>query len=219
MTIYDTSRKHMVDSQILTNGVTNSAIVDAFSTVPRELFVADELKPMAYTDEDLDLRNGEFLIEPMVLAKMMQESGIGPDDIVLSVGDSCGYATAILSGLASTVVAVESQPGLFDKARTVWNDQGLCNIAVVGCGSEGGAREYGPYSVVFIAGAVAKVPELLLEQLSGHGRLVAVVRPNPRAQGHAAIVERSGESFSTRNAFGASTPYIGRYAPKEEFAF
>src|SRR6185312_17139031 len=103
---YRAARLNMVESQLRTNKVTDEAILDAFLDVPRERFVPDHLAGIAYNDEDIPLGGGRYLLEPMVLARLLQLAGIGPEDGVLEIGAATGYATAILSRLAARVVAV-----------------------------------------------------------------------------------------------------------------
>ena len=89
---YRAARLNMVESQLRTNKVTDEAVLDAFLAVPRERFVPDHLDGIAYVDEDIPLGGGRFLLEPMVLARLMQIAAIGPEDGVLVIGAATGYA-------------------------------------------------------------------------------------------------------------------------------
>ena len=109
---YRAARLNMVESQLRTNKVTDEAVLDAFLAVPRERFVPDHLAGIAYVDEDIPLGGGRFLMEPMVLARLMQLAAIGPEDGVLEIGAATGYAAALWRGWRARVVAVESDAGL-----------------------------------------------------------------------------------------------------------
>ena len=98
-------RRNMVNCQLQTNGVASGDILAAFEAVPREAFVPENLRGVAYVDEDLRLPDGNFLIEPLVLARMLQAAEPQPHDRALVIGDATGYAAAILSRLARTVPA------------------------------------------------------------------------------------------------------------------
>ncbi|HKW55649.1 MAG TPA: rRNA adenine N-6-methyltransferase family protein, partial [Stellaceae bacterium] len=104
---FGAARLTMVESQLRPNKVTDQAVLDAFLAVPRERFVPPALAATAYVDDDLPLGGGRFLIEPMVLARLIQLAEIGPDDVVLEIGAGTGYGTAIAARLARRVVGVE----------------------------------------------------------------------------------------------------------------
>ena len=86
------------------------------SKIPRELFVPKASRGIAYVDEDIPVAKGRYLIEPMVIARLLQEARVKPTDIVLDVGAGTGYASALLSRLAATVVALESDAELAARA-------------------------------------------------------------------------------------------------------
>ena len=104
------ARLNMVEGQLRTNKVTDEAVLEGFLTTPRERFVPSHLRGIAYVDDDIPLGNGRYLIEPMVLARLLQLAEIGKSDKVLEIGCATGYATAILARIAASVVAVESDP-------------------------------------------------------------------------------------------------------------
>lgn len=221
MNNYAQARKSMVDSQLAPNAVIDARILNIFGTVPREAFVPAGKKGMAYLDEDLPLGAGAFLMEPLVHARMVQAANPGPNDSVLNIGDRTGYSSAVLSDLVSTVVTVEARAGgTLAGARQVWDDLGYCNIAVLTGKECVGCPEHGPYNLIFINGAVAEVPEALLSQLAPHGRLAAVVRPQPNAAGRITVIEKSGEGRCSTGRFqDAATPYVPGLEPADSFVF
>src|SRR5262245_25537828 len=104
---YAAARLNMVESQIRTNKVTDERIVDAMMTLPRERFVPKQLRGIAYVDDDIQIASGRYLMEPMVLARLLQIAGVTARDIVLAIGVGAGYDAAVLSRLSATVVALE----------------------------------------------------------------------------------------------------------------
>src|SRR5689334_20092089 len=100
-------RTKMVDGQLRTTDVTVPAILEAMLTLPRENFVDERRKPLAYLDEDIEIAPGRYLMEPSPFAKLLQLAEIGPSDRVLDVGSGTGYSAAVLSRLAGSVVALE----------------------------------------------------------------------------------------------------------------
>ncbi len=128
---YSAARLNMVESQLRTNKVTNERVLDAFLAVPRERFVAPALAGIAYVDDDVPLGGGRFLLEPMVLARLLQLAAIEPDDSVLEIGAATGYVTALLARLAARVVAVECDGKLLATARTRLQELLVSNVTLV----------------------------------------------------------------------------------------
>ena len=105
---FSAARRNMVERQVRTNKVTDEAVLEALAQVPRERFVPEEFRKVAYIDEDVPLGGGRYLMEPMVFARLVQAAQLQPVGRVLDLGCSCGYSTAILSRLANRVIALES---------------------------------------------------------------------------------------------------------------
>ncbi|MEZ5813406.1 MAG: protein-L-isoaspartate O-methyltransferase [Alphaproteobacteria bacterium] len=214
------ARKNMVDCQIRPNGVVMPELLEAFETVPRELFVPTNYRNMACNDEDIPLGEGRYLLEPAVHAKMLQALEPQPDDVVLLIGGGIGYGAAILSSLVSTVVVVESQTKLIEWANKAWDETGLCNIASFEGPLEEGVPKNAPYDSIVINGAVSAVPEQILAQLVPGGRLVCIVREAGQGIGQARLFRKSKDGkCSSFTLFDAGTPYLKGFEPKPDFRF
>ncbi len=123
MSGFSTARQKMVDGQVRPSDVTDIRILDAMLAVPREAFVPASKQALAYLDLDLDVGEGgsagRFLIQPAVLAKMLQAAEIKETDRVLVVGCATGYAAAVIGRFASLVTATESDPALAARAKAL----------------------------------------------------------------------------------------------------
>jgi protein-L-isoaspartate(D-aspartate) O-methyltransferase len=215
---FATARLNMVEGQVRPNKVVDQRVVDAMMAVPREQFVPKAARGVAYVDEDIPVAPGRYLIEPMVLGRMLQEARLAPEDIVLVIGAGTGYSAAVLSRIAATVVAVESDADLARRASATLQEQGAENAVVVEAPLADGYPKQAPYDVVIIDGAVAEVPEALLGQLAEGGRLVGVVAPDGRL-GRAMLYERRGGAVAGRVLFEAGTPLLPGFSPAARFVF
>ncbi len=116
---YALARLNMVESQIRTNKVTDAGVVGAFESLPREQFVPKAKRGIAYADEALEVGAGRYLLEPMVLARLIQSALPLPGDVALDVACGTGYATALLSRLVSTVVGVDDLADLVERGNGI----------------------------------------------------------------------------------------------------
>src|SRR3712207_4374144 len=157
MTDFVAARVNMVEGQIRPNKVTDERLLEALLKLPRERFAPGPLRAVAYIDDDLPLGNGRFLIEPMVLARLLQEAQIGPRDRVLDIGCASGYSTALIAGLAGFVVSLESDPGLAAHARQALAEMGLRNATLVEAPLDRGYAAEAPYDVILISGSVVEI--------------------------------------------------------------
>ncbi|MSO99290.1 MAG: protein-L-isoaspartate O-methyltransferase [Rhodospirillaceae bacterium] len=211
------ARRNMVARQIKTNRVTDPLVIEAISAVPREKFLPSEQRQFAYVDEDLRIGGGRVIMEPMVLARLLQLAEVQPGDNALVIGAGAGYSTAVLAHIASSVVAVESDATLAARASQVLAELNVDTAAVVTGDLTRGKPEQGPFDVIFINGSVDMIPDALKQQLADNGRLVCIVREGPI--GRATLVSRTGNSFSQRQEFDASTPVLPGFVKQPGFVF
>ncbi|MCL6707932.1 protein-L-isoaspartate O-methyltransferase [Pseudomonas sp. R2.Fl] len=214
---YQAARTKMVENQIRTTDVTSHSVLNAFLTVPREAFVPDALKPLAYIDEDMQVAPGRYIMEPSPLAKLLQLGQIGKGDVVLEIGCGAGYAAALLSELAGSVVAIETDEALAAQATATLSKLGCDNVAVVTGPLEAGYPAEAPYDLIFINGAVEIVPETLIDQLREGGRLVAVVGYGNSAR--ATVIVRAGGTYSKSEYFNAAVKPLPGFRRAVEFVF
>ncbi|GAA2866652.1 protein-L-isoaspartate(D-aspartate) O-methyltransferase [Aminobacter niigataensis] len=216
-------RVKMVDGQVRTTDVTDAAILSAMLSVPREAFVDSAQRELAYIDEDLrygvtaDSDQPRYLMEPSPFAKLAQLAEIGPRDFVLDVGSGTGYSAAVLSKLAISVIALESDPTLAATATSTLSSLGCDNVVVVSGPLAAGYASQAPYDVIFVGGSVEQVPDALLAQLKEGGRLVAVEgRGNA---GVASVYLKADGNVTARRAFNAAVKPLPGFNRTREFEF
>jgi protein-L-isoaspartate(D-aspartate) O-methyltransferase len=210
MSGFSTARQKMVDGQVRPSDVTDIRILDAMLTVPREAFVPENRRALAYLDLNLDISEGgsakRFLIQPAVSAKMLQTADIKNTDNVLVAGCATGYTAALVARIAARVTATETDPEHAAKARDLLAQLGLENVTFRAAAPGDGDPANAPYDVIVLDGATEIVPDRLYGQLAEGGRLVgifAMTQP-PRAS----IVTRFHGDFGNRPLFDASVPVL-----------
>jgi protein-L-isoaspartate(D-aspartate) O-methyltransferase len=221
MSGFSSARQKMVDGQVRPSDVTDIRIIDTMLALPREAFVPENLRALAYLDLDLDVSEGgaakRFLIKPVVTAKMLQAAEVKDTDNVLVVGCASGYTVALVAKLAARVTATESESSLAAKATDVLATLGLGNVTIrVAAAAEGDSAD-APYDVIVLNGATEIVPEGLYRQLKDGGRLVGVFamsRP-PRAT----IVTHSHHDYGNRVLFDATVPVLPGLERPPAFVF
>ena len=218
MTGYEAARANMIERQLQPNKVTDERLIDAFASVRREAFVPERLSAIAYTDDDLPLGDGRYLMAPMVAARLLQAAEVRRNDNALVVGAGVCYEAALLATLCRGVVALESDPTLARQGRAALVEHRMPNVNVVEDAQAQGSRVRPAYDVIFFGGAVAEIPSEISTQLAEGGRMVAVVKPDP-GPGRATIVTRTGGTLAARVMFDAATPLLPGFAKKPAFVF
>jgi len=219
MTDFALARRNMVDSQLRPNRVTNAALLAALGELPRERFLPDGLRSVAYADDDVPLGNGRFMMEPMVLARLLQSLQPQAGDKAMVVAAGRGYGAAILARLTKSVVAVEADSGLAAAAQRILGELGVSGVQQVAGDAEKGAPASGPYDVILIEGGVRDVPAAIVDQLAEGGRLATVVCDPSGALGVAQLFVKQGGVTSGRPLFDAGTPPLPGFARPLRFTF
>jgi len=169
------AKRQMLKEHLTGRGITNARILSAFGVIPREEFVPERYRNLAYADMPLEIGEGQTISQPYTVAFMTQLLDPQPEDVVLEIGTGSGYQAAILSKLVKKVYTIEYIESLAKGAEEVLKRLGYENIKViVGDGSKG-LPEYAPYDGIIITAAAPGIPKPLLEQLRVGGRLVAPV--------------------------------------------
>jgi protein-L-isoaspartate(D-aspartate) O-methyltransferase len=214
---YGAARRNMIESQLRPNRVTDQAVLDALAAVPREIFVPEALRGVAYVDEDIPLGGGRFLMEPLTLARLLQMAAIRPADGMLIVGAGPGYSAAVAGRLARRVIALESDQALATRASGLLKVLGVGNVNVVEGSLGAGVPALAPYDVILFDGSVATIPPAVSDQLAEGGRLVAVV--NGAAIGRTVLMVRAAGALMRRSEFDAAVPPLPGFEAAPTFVF
>jgi protein-L-isoaspartate(D-aspartate) O-methyltransferase len=182
--------ERMLREQIVARGVTDRRVLDAFRSVPRELFVPPHLRYAAYKDSPLPLVRGQTISQPFIVALMTEMLQLRGDEKVLEIGTGSGYQTAILSRLARIVYSAEVEPELSQTAADRLGQLGITNV-VLGTGNGVEIfREHAPFDAILSAAAPEELPEELVDQLVDGGRCIIPVGAADLQ--HLWLIERRG---------------------------
>jgi protein-L-isoaspartate(D-aspartate) O-methyltransferase len=181
----------MVEEQLRGHDVTDERVLAAMGRVPRELFVPEVERALAYTDQPLDIGCGQTISQPAMVALICEAAAVHPGAKVLDVGTGSGYQAAVLAELGADVHTIERIEKLAAHASESLESAGYGDVKVhVGDGSLGLPAE-APFDAVVVAAAAPRAPQALYDQLVVGGRLVVPVG-GPRGQ-RLEVVVRSPE--------------------------
>ncbi|MFL6248354.1 MAG: protein-L-isoaspartate(D-aspartate) O-methyltransferase [Thermoanaerobaculia bacterium] len=184
----------MIEQQIAARGIADPRVLDAFRSVPRELFVPPALRASAYDDTALPLARGQTISQPFIVALMTEALHLRGDEIVLEIGTGSGYQTAILGRLVRHVYSAEVEPDLAATVRERLERLGITNVTLaVGNGLEI-FREYAPFDAILSAAAPVRFPEELIDQLADGGRCIIPIGAHDYQ--HLWLVEKRGGHVS-----------------------
>ena len=218
MSVHETARANMIESQLRPNKLTDERLIEAFSRLRRELFVPEPLRGVAYVDEDLPLGRGRYLMEPMVAARLLQALMPDRKETALAVGAGVGYEAALLASLTRSVIALEEDEELARLGRAALVDHRIASVIYVETPLAAGHRQRAPYDVILFGSAAAEIPPEVAAQLAEGGRMAAVLRPGP-GMGRATLTTRTGGVLAQRVIFDAATPLLPGFVPKSAFVF
>jgi len=212
---YADARRRMVDGQIRPNKVNDTRLLDALGDLPRERFLPPPLRARAYTDEDVPLPGGRAMMEPMVLARMVQLLRVRAGERALVVGSGTGYGAAVLARMGAAVTAVEDDEALAGIAREAFSEC-LPPAAVRTANDLPSDGEL--FDAVLVEGAVPAVPDRVANLVAEGGRLAAAVGGGGRG-GTAVLGQRLGGAFTVTPMFDCAVAALPAFARPARFVF
>ncbi|MDQ7775968.1 protein-L-isoaspartate O-methyltransferase family protein [Paracoccus aminovorans] len=215
MTDFAQRRTMMVDTQVRPNEVTSYPVIEAMLTVPREQFVPDSRRDVAYAGENIDLAPDRVLLEPRTLGRMMDVLALQNSDLVLDVACGYGYGAAVMARIAEAVVAVESDEAMAAEAESRLAAQDVFNVAVVRGPLAEGCASQAPYDAILVEGAIEIFPDALAEQLREGGRVVALFREGNL--GTVRLGRKLDGRVNWRFSFNAGAPLLPGFAKPRGF--
>ena len=207
----DDLREGMVERQIRRRGIDDPAVLAAFRQVPREDFVPEAIREFAYEDGPLPIGQGQTISQPYIVALMIDAAEVSPGDRVLEVGAGSGYAAAVISRIAASVVGIERQHDLVQIARERVDRLGYRNVRIVEGDGTLGWPENAPFEAILAAASGKHIPKPLVDQLAPGGRLVMPIGDPGGVQELIKVLKRP-DGTTTRESLGRVrfVPLIGQ---------
>lgn len=202
----ENKRERMLERHLKARGIEDAAVLQAMREVPREAFLPEEMREVAYQDAPLPIGEGQTISQPYIVALMTQLLEPHRSDRVLEVGTGSGYAAAVLSRIVKMVYTVERHPSLVHGAQAVFDRLGYDNIRVRQGDGRFGWPEESPFEAVVVTAAARRIPPALTTQLAVGGRLVIPVGPQDVQE--LRLVRRTAE-----NAYDTATRLPVRFVP------
>ena len=215
----DIMKRNMIESQLKPIGINNDFILSIFEKIPREIFIKEDLKSIAYHDGDIEIIDGRWLLSSHKLAKFISCLEYSQNDVILEIGSGVGYSTAILESLASIVVGIEKDNKLRKYANNIMAEIGLDRAIIIEGEHNKGHKKSAPYDKIFIFGSVPSVPEILLQQLSDKGNLVCAIRDYNSASSKAVVFTKNKGIISSSILFETYVPKMPGFEEKLDFEF
>ncbi len=218
----DIARFNMIEQQIRPWEVLDGQVLSLLSVVKREDFAPMAHKALAFVDMEIPLKDashpGQVMLAPRIEARFLQNAAVQSTDKVLEIGTGSGYMAALLAHQAASVISFELDPTLALQARANLQAAGVHNVEVRQADGCQGAPAEGPFDVIMLSGSVPDVPQVLLNQLSIGGRLLAVVGEDPVMR--ASVITRTADQqWQTSEPWDTVAPRLQGFPEHNRFSF
>jgi protein-L-isoaspartate(D-aspartate) O-methyltransferase len=218
----DIARFNMIEQQIRPWEVLDGQVLSLLTEVKRENFAPMAHKALAFVDMEIPLQTdgeaGQVMLAPRVEARFLQNAAVKHTDKVMEIGTGSGYMAALLAHQAASVLSFELDPALAQQARANLQAAGIHNAEVRQADGCQGAPADGPFDVIMLSGSVPEVPQVLLNQLSIGGRLLAVVGDDPVMR--ASVITRTAkQQWQTSEPWDTLAPRLQGFPEHKRFSF
>lgn len=216
---FETARHNMIEQQIRPWKILDQRALNTICAIPREKFVPDHLKMLAFSDTELPIGHNQHMLAPKMEALTLQSMQIQPEDKILEIGTGSGYMTALLASQGGKVYTIELHRELSEQAGKRLADLGIDNVEYIVGNGVNGLEQNAPYDVIVMTGALPELPDTLKHQLSpNNGRLFAITGEAPAMQ--VSIITRISESqWSEEVLLETVVPVLEELPEVDHFVF
>lgn len=212
------ARFNMVEQQVRPWEVLDPRVLELMENTPREAFVPEDYIDLAYADTEIPLGDGEEMLAPKIVGRMLQALDIGEHDIALEIGSGSGYFTALLAKSCRQVYSVEIHQVLSQQAQKNLAAQNINNVELETGDAAQGWAKHAPYDVIAITGSMPVLPDTFQQSLQRGGRLVAIVGDAPIMQ--VILIQRTGDNeWSRETLFETEIKPLQHATQPQRFTF
>lgn len=212
------AKTNMIKQQLRPSGVLDESILSLFDQLPRESFVPEPYKAIAYADYMIPISNDQAMLSPVLEAKILEVLNIQPNEKVLEVGTGAGYLTALLAKMAYHVYSVDYHDQYTQHIHENLAELSINNVTLQLGNATHGWKKQQPYDVIVITGSLDFLPTQFQQQLTIGGRIFAVINSGPAM--HAHIIKRNSEqSWDNTILFETAIPPFAEALKKSRFVF
>lgn len=215
---FEQARFNMVQQQIRPWEVLDQRVLELINRIPRDQFVPDEYRGLAYADIEIPIGHDQQMMFPRVEGRMLQALNIQPADRILEIGTGSGYVTTCLAKLGGKVISLDIHSEFTERARPRLESLGIENVELRTADGLAEDVKGGPFDVIAVTGSLPLVPDMLKNQLSIGGRLFAVAGEAPAME--ASLITRVGDSaWRVEGLFETELAALVNAPQAEQFQF
>ncbi|HHH48102.1 MAG TPA: protein-L-isoaspartate O-methyltransferase [Gammaproteobacteria bacterium] len=215
---FEQARFNMIEQQIRPAEVLDYGVLDTIAATPREDFVPEDFRELAFSDINIPIGDGEVMMKPLMEARLLQALNVQPDDKILEIGTGSGYFTALLAKLGQRVDSIEIDPTLLQQARARLEAHGIDNASLIEGDGARGWDDGGNYDVIAITGSLPSLPEGLKQKLTVGGRLIAIIGTAPVME-VTLITRLSDDQWTTDALYETELPALRNTEQPQGFVF
>ena len=215
---YEKARFNMVEQQVRPWEVMDARVLRVMEEMPREIFVSEDYKGLAYADIEVPIGHGHHMLKPTIVGRMLQALNIKPTDTILEIGTGSGYVTACLATLGKSVISIEIHEDIATQAADNLAKLDLKNITLITADALKNIPKQAPFDVIAVTGSIPDCQQILPKELNDGGRLFMITGETPAMQ--AELVTRvKGDIFKQETLFETDVEALDNAPKKEAFSF
>ncbi|MCW8906617.1 MAG: protein-L-isoaspartate O-methyltransferase [Sedimenticola sp.] len=189
---YEKARFNMVEQQVRPWEVLDAQVLELIGSMPREHFVPEKYRGLAYADIEVPLGDGQKMMFPRVEGRILQALDVQPEETVLEIGTGSGYLTACLARMGGSVISQDINPEFTEQARKKLAELGIENVQLRTTDSLSDDVESGPFDAIAVTGSLPTIPDNLKQRLTVGGRMFIITGESPVMTAY--LVTRRGDN-------------------------
>ncbi len=215
---FEQARFNMIEQQIRPAEVLDYRVLDTIAATPRENFVPEDYRELAFSDINIPISDDEIMMKPIMEARLLQALDVQSSDKILEIGTGSGYFSALLATLGQRIDSIDIDPALQRQAQARLTAQGISNVSLIEGDAAHGWDKGGSYDIIAITGSLPILPKSLKQKLTVTGRLVAIIGTAPAME--ATLITRiADDQWSIDVLFETELPALKNAEQPQGFVF